>query len=87
MLKDFKKTVSVSAEHFLNNMENSEVEYKKGNYLILGTYANDFKKLKQYYKRQYKLLQGFEKNPTKLQKHSNTLDQWITDLTFISERI
>lgn len=46
-----------------------------------------FEKLKQYYKRQYKLLQGFEKDPARLKEHSNTLNQWIMDLTFISESI
>ena len=87
VLRDFKKTVGVSAEQFLNNMNNLELELENGNYQVLCTYANDFEKLKQYYKRQYKLLQGFEKDPARLKEHSNTLNQWIMDLTFISESI
>lgn len=87
ILRDFKKTVGISAEQFLNNMKNLELELEKKNCQILSTYSNDFEKLKQYYERQYKLLQGFEKDTDKLKKHSNTLNQWITDLTFISERI
>lgn len=87
VLRDFKKTVGISAEQFLNNMNNLEIELKKENYQILSSYFNDFEKLKKYYERQYKLLQGFEKDPAKLKKHSNTLNQWIKDLSFISERI
>ncbi|WP_255371032.1 hypothetical protein [Anaerosalibacter sp. Marseille-P3206] len=40
-----------------------------------------------HYSHQYKLLQGFEKDPDKLKEHSDTLIQWITDLTFICEKI
>lgn len=87
VLRDFKKTVGISAEQFLNNMNNLEIELKKENYQILSSYFNSFEKLKKYYERQYKLLQGFEKDPTKLKEHSNILNQWITNLTIISERI
>lgn len=87
LLRDFKKMVGVSAEQFLINMKNLEVELEKENYQILNTYSNDFKKLRKYYERQYKLLQGFEKDPAILEKHLNTLNQWIVDLTFISERV
>lgn len=87
VLRDFKKIVGVSAEQFLNNMKMLEVELEKENYKILSTYLNDFEKLKQYYVHQYKLLQGFEKDPDKLKEHSDILIQWITDLTFICEKI
>ncbi|WP_352419048.1 SDR family oxidoreductase [Proteiniborus sp.] len=87
VLRDFKKTVGVSAEQFLINMKNLEVELENENYQILSTYSGDFEKLREYYTRQYKLLQGFEKEPAILEKHSNTLKQWIADLNLISERI
>lgn len=87
ILRDFKKTVGISADQFLNTMGNLENEFENENYQVLGTYANDFEKLKQYYERQYKLLQGFEKSPAKLKEHSNTLNKWITDLSIISEEL
>lgn len=87
ILRDFKKTVGTSADQFLNNLNSLEGELEKGNYETLSTYSNDLKKLKQYYERQYKLLQGYQKDPVKLKEHSNTINQWIEDLTFISETI
>jgi NAD(P)-dependent dehydrogenase (short-subunit alcohol dehydrogenase family) len=87
VLRDFKKTVGISADQFLSNLKSLEVELEKDNYEILSTYSNDLKKLKQYYERQYKLLQGYQKDPVKLKEHSNAINQWIEDLTFISERI
>lgn len=87
VLRDFKKTIGISAEQFLSNMKNLEIEFQKENYQILSSYSKDLEKLKEYYERQHKLLQGFEKNPDKLKKHSNSLNKWIKDLNFICERI
>ena len=85
ILRDFKKTVGISAEQFLNNIINLELELENGNYQILLTYSSELKKLKQYYERQLKLLQGYEKDPAKLKEHSNILNQWILDINLIIE--
>jgi hypothetical protein len=36
--------------------------------------------LKKYYERQYKLLQGYEKDPQKLKENSCHITSWINDL-------
>jgi NAD(P)-dependent dehydrogenase (short-subunit alcohol dehydrogenase family) len=65
VLRDFKKSLGDSAEQFRAKMENIEslAQSGSGN---LPAFRRDFERLKAYYEHQYKLLQGFEKNPKKL---------------------
>jgi hypothetical protein len=48
---------------------------------------DEFIKLKEYFLHQYKLLQGFEKNPDKLKENSDIIMGWADLLDKILENI
>lgn len=83
VLRDFKKTVGYSADQFLEIMKNinSTIADKKTN--ELDSYCSDLQKLMMYYKHQYRLLQGFEKDPEKLKEYSEVLQHYIDDLNMV----
>ncbi|HBB9212062.1 TPA: SDR family NAD(P)-dependent oxidoreductase [Escherichia coli] len=85
VLRDFKKTVGYSADQFLEIMQ--QIQYVVNNEKIqeISTYSSNFQKLMEYYKRQYTLLQGYEKNPEKLKEYSITLLHYIEDLKTICD--
>ncbi|MGN9161924.1 SDR family NAD(P)-dependent oxidoreductase [Clostridium sulfidigenes] len=85
VLRDFKKTVGYSADQFLKIMQH--IQYVVNNEKIqeISTYSSNFQKLMEYYKRQYTLLQGYEKNPEKLKEYSITLLHYIEDLKTICD--
>lgn len=85
VLRDFKKTVGYSADQFLEIMQH--IQYVVNNEKIqeISTYSSNFQKLMEYYKRQYTLLQGYEKNPEKLKEYSITLLHYIEDLKTICD--
>jgi NAD(P)-dependent dehydrogenase (short-subunit alcohol dehydrogenase family) len=87
VLRDFKKTVGCSADQFLEIMLNIESAIKNKNNVKIGSYFNDFEKLMKYYQRQYKLLQGFEKNPERLKEYSDTLNHYIEDIKLVCSNI
>lgn len=87
VLRDFKKTVGCSADQFLEIMLNIESTIKNKNNVKIGSYFNDFEKLMKYYQRQYKLLQGFEKNPERLKEYSDTLNHYIEDIKLVCSNI
>lgn len=76
VLRDFKKTAGMSAEQFALDMERLETELNGPAGPELSAYRGHFQSLKRYYQRQYKLLQGFEKDPEKLREHSAVLLSW-----------
>ncbi len=78
VLRDFKKTVGTAADAFRKNMV-SILELAKRQRLT-AEYKSEFEKLKTYYLHQYKLLQGYEKNPEMLKKNSQAILGWIDDL-------
>ncbi|WP_197068274.1 SDR family NAD(P)-dependent oxidoreductase [Candidatus Soleaferrea massiliensis] len=80
VLRDFKKTVGMSADQFRDrfaHMQKRLCEERDGSLLEYGVL---FEKLRLYFQRQYKLLQGFEKNPEKLKEHSAVLMDWVDTL-------
>ncbi len=85
VLRDFKKTVGYSADQFLEIMQH--IQYVVNNEKIqeISTYSSNFQELMEYYKRQYTLLQGYEKNPEKLKEYSITLLNYIEDLKTICD--
>ncbi len=87
VLRDFKKTVGMSAEQCKIDLERLRSELQRADIINLSLYKNHFVKLKEYFIRQHKLLQGFEKNPDKLKENSAILEQWINDLNKIVENI
>ncbi|MHB1152177.1 MAG: SDR family oxidoreductase [Eubacteriales bacterium] len=87
VLRDFKKTVGYSAEQFFTIMENAESIIKDKKYKEIPSFAQYFIKLKTYYEHQYKLLQGFEKNPERLKENSGIINQWISDLSYVCDKL
>ena len=73
VLRDFKKTVGYSADQFLEMMQHIEYVVINDKNQHISAYSSNFQKLKIDYQRQYKLLQGYEKNPEKLKEYSKTL--------------
>ncbi len=79
VFRDFKKTMGLSAEQALEALQRISDslpgglydEQKDGAFL-----AN----LKQYWQHQLKLMQGYEKNPAKLEEHSRIIESWINDI-------
>lgn len=80
VLRDFKKTVGISAEQFQNDFQRLK-ETLSGKAESVASYTNHFEKLRTYFIRQRKLLQGFEKNPAKLKEFSDTLTDWIETIS------
>lgn len=87
VLRDFKKTVGYSAEQFLETMQHIEYIVVNKRTEEISLYSSDFQKLMIYYQRQYKLLQGYEKNPEKLKEYSITLQHYIEDLKMICDNL
>lgn len=87
VLRDFKKTVGYSAEQFLQIMQHIESIVEGEKIGEISSYSSDFQKLMTYYQRQYKLLQGYEKNPEKLKVYSITLLHYIEDLKVICDNL
>ena len=77
VLRDFKKTVGISAGQFQSDMLQQEKELTAESENGFTVYRDHFEKLKRYYQRQYKLLQGYEKNPDKRKEHSDIILSWI----------
>lgn len=82
VLRDFKKTVGISAEQFQNDFRRLKEALTEKTESV-ASYKNHFEKLRAYFIRQRKLLQGFEKNPAKLKEFSDTLTDWIETLSEI----
>lgn len=85
VLRDFKKTVGYSADQFLEIMQHIQYVVINEKIQEISTYSSNFQKLMEYYKRQYTLLQGYEKNPEKLKEYSITLLHYIEDLKTICD--
>lgn len=87
VLRDFKKTVGCSADQFLEIMKRIESIVLDNKDQGISSYSSDLEKLMKYYQRQYKLLQGFEKNPDKLKEYSKTLQHYIDDLKVLCDNL
>ncbi|MBU5591233.1 SDR family oxidoreductase [Clostridium sp. MSJ-4] len=87
VLRDFKKTVGYSADQFLEIMQHIQYVVINERIQEISSYSSNFQKLMEYYKRQYTLLQGYEKNPEKLKEYSITLLHYIEDLKTICDNL
>ena len=84
VLRDFKKTVGLSAESFYHDMLRLKNDLTENAGTSLAYDTEQFEKLKRYYQRQYKLLQGYEKDPAALQKNGAAILSWIEMLDRLS---
>jgi NAD(P)-dependent dehydrogenase (short-subunit alcohol dehydrogenase family) len=87
VLRDFKKTAGMSADEMRNEMQHISEAVGQNDLSIVTGSMNLFLGLKKYYEHQYKLLQGYEKNPQKLKENSEIIDSWIHDLDQILAEI
>lgn len=75
-LRDFKKTVGKSADEVSQQIKT--ISEQNGE--LTDSDLELFRHLKQYWEHQYQLLQGFEKDPIKLNEHNKVIKQWILNL-------
>lgn len=87
VLRDFKKHVEQSAEQFKAALQNIRSLAENGAFDAVTAFRNEFEKLKAYYRHQYDLLQGFEKNPEKLKETSAIILGWVDTLDKILEQL
>jgi NAD(P)-dependent dehydrogenase (short-subunit alcohol dehydrogenase family) len=80
VLRDFKKTVAMPADAFQKLMSSILDLSEAGNFTAVVEHKPSFEKLKEYYTRQHKLLQNYEKNPEKLKENSQVILNWISEL-------
>lgn len=80
VLRDFKKTVGTAADNFQKLMSSVLDLTQKKQFEKIAENKSYFEKLKAYYIHQHKLLQGYEKDPEILKKHSQVICEWIDEL-------
>lgn len=76
VLRDFKKSVGITADEAyarLKALETGSGVLSAGDHGLLES-------LIIYWKHQYQLLQGFEKNKEKLQENGDAIKSWISDI-------
>ena len=87
VLRDFKKTVGMAADSFQKHMLTVLDLNEKNNIAAITEHKLSFVKLKEYYIRQHKLLQSYEKNPEKLKENSQTILDWIRELQIVIDML
>lgn len=87
VLRDFKKTVGFSTEQFREKLLYAQELSDKKLLGAITEYQPIFEKLQKYYQHQYKLLQGFEKDPERLKENSHIILNWIKEVQLILDAI
>lgn len=77
------KTTGISVDEMKNEILQISKASEHNDYSIINERKSVFLKLEKYYKRQYKLLQGYEKNPQKLKESSDFIISWIEELKVV----
>lgn len=78
VLRDFKKTTGLTADQTLDKLK--VIEKNIENLQDVSKELPFFGKLKEYWQRQLKLLQGFEKDKEKLERNTQIILSWIDDI-------
>ncbi len=78
VLRDFKKTTGLSADQTLDKLK--VIENNIESLQDITEELPFFGKLKEYWHRQLKLLQGFEKDKEKLKRNTQIILSWINDI-------
>ena len=87
VLRDFKKTVGMSADSFQKRMSIILDLSEKASFTALAEHKSLFGKLKEYYTRQHKLLQSYEKNPEKRKENSQIIRNWMSELQIVIDML
>ena len=84
VFRDFKKTMGLSAEQALETLQRISDSLSAGQYDAqkYGAFLTD---LKRYWTHQLKLMQGYEKNPAKLEENTRVIEGWIDDIRQLLE--
>ncbi len=80
VLRDFKKEVKLSAEQFKFEIDSLASLLTQRDFKTLRSKADLLMRLKGYYEHQLKLLQGYERDPKKLEENSLIMCGWIEEL-------
>jgi NAD(P)-dependent dehydrogenase (short-subunit alcohol dehydrogenase family) len=80
VFRDFKKSMGLSSEQAHNKLKMINSNIQCGDYQDLLSERMFFERLKEYWKHQLKLLQGYEKNKNKLQENTEIIRGWILDI-------
>lgn len=83
VLRDLKKTVKKSAEQAKIVLDSCYEGFLREDFEAIEENKYILIALKDYYKHQYKLLQGYEKDPRKLKENSQKIMEWIDDIEFV----
>ncbi len=79
VFRDFKKYMGISADKALNDFAKIKANLLNAE-AVDGDCKRLFENLQLYWKHQLVLLQGYEKNPAKLEENSTVIKEWIADL-------
>lgn len=80
VLRDFKKHMGQSAEQALEVLRAMDARVQSGDCPRSALNVDFLTKLRDYWKHQLQLLQGFQKNRTLLEEQSRAIKGWIADL-------
>lgn len=80
VMRDFKKFMGLSSEQAYDKLKVINSNIQCGDYQDLSSERMFFEHLKEYWKHQLKLLQGYEKNRNKLQENTRIISGWILDI-------
>ena len=87
VLRDFKKTVGLSADSFQLLMSSVLDSTDKKRIDMVVDNKPQFEKLQKYYIRLHKFMQGYEKNPDELKKNSLIIHDWINELQTVIDML
>jgi len=87
VLRDFRKTVGVPADRFQKRiMSISDSTNSSYIHSVIENKEN-LERLKNYYIRQHKLLQSYEKNPDMLKENSQIILEWVDEIQTVLDMI
>jgi NAD(P)-dependent dehydrogenase (short-subunit alcohol dehydrogenase family) len=80
IFRDFKKCMALSVEQASEKIININNNVQNGNVKIINEEYIFIEKLNEYWKRQLKYLQGYEKDKIKLEENTKIINEWINDI-------
>lgn len=83
VFRDFKKNMGQSAEIVLEKLKEINNRVKMDNCSSDSLDKVFFEKLNNYWKHQLKLLQGYQKDKSKLEEQSKIIKEWISDIEIL----
>lgn len=80
VLRDFKKSMGMAADAAYSKLHDLLEQTDAGSFSPQVQAAALLEKLLAYWQHQYKLLQGYEKDPARLADNSASIREWIADI-------